>query len=113
MKAVQSRYVRVALVLCAATCLAVSLLLMYRAGCVGDLKGGTLGDPLKALAIESKAVVLGWLAVLLLAATAGALPWPHTVHRVTAVISALVFGWGAVNISGIHFETLGVQACLS
>jgi hypothetical protein len=111
MTAVPSRYVRITLVLCAGACIATSLFFMYRAGCAGDLKGGALGDPLKALAIESNGVALGWLAAVLLAAVASTLPWSHTIHRVTAVIFALVVGWGVMTISGIHFETQGVQSC--
>jgi hypothetical protein len=46
---------------------AAALFLSYRAGCAADLKGGTWGDPIRALELENWSVTcafLGWLAGL-------------------------------------------------
>ena len=86
---------------------------MYQAGCTGDLKGGSLGDPLRALEIEGKGVALSWLSVLLLAAVAGSLPKLDITQRVVAALAALIVGVIALTIAGIQFEVWGVQSCFT
>jgi len=88
-------------------------LLMFQAGCTGDLKGGSLGDPAKALEVEGKGVAFGWLSVLLLAAVAGTLPRLHITQRVVASLVALVVGLIAITVTGIQFEVWGVQSCFT
>jgi len=84
---------------------------MYQAGCAGDLKGGSLGDPNLALRIEGKGVVLGWLSVLLLSIIIGTLPRLQPGLRIAGVAVAVVIGFITITITGIQFEVWGVQSC--
>jgi hypothetical protein len=84
---------------------------MYRAGCIGDLKGGSLGDFKQALDVESEGVLLLLLSVLLAAIAGVAYPvklWKRVLKSVVLFATVAIGGY----IAGIQFEVWGVQYCL-
>jgi hypothetical protein len=48
--------------------LTLSQWLMFKAGCAGDVKGGASGDPILALEIESQAIFVEFIGLLLTSA---------------------------------------------
>jgi hypothetical protein len=92
---------------------AVSLGLLFKAGCSGDIKGGALGDPSAALHLEALA-----LAPALLALVAGACTvWLLTGRRggggrAALVVAWLVSGVPLLWIAGVQMQAWGTQACL-
>lgn len=85
--------------------------LWFRAGCVGDTKGGSLGDPVQALQIETQAAIVQMLALLVATAaiTIFARRWPGG----PALYGGAFFVVGIVCLwfVGIEVETMGVRAC--
>jgi hypothetical protein len=88
---------------------ALSLFAMFQAGCAGDLKGGSLGDPKRALELEGIS-----LFPLLLSAVSGGAAIGLTsqsvnrvAHGVAFAILTLICLW----LAGMQFETWGVQSC--
>ncbi|WP_374347794.1 hypothetical protein [Chitinimonas sp.] len=104
--------VRILLAISIVASFAASMWFSYLAGCAGDLKGGALGDPQRALEIESNAALLGWLSVLLAAGLFGSLPRLHISQRFGAAILSICVGLIAITLLGIEFEGNGVRACL-
>jgi hypothetical protein len=89
------------------------LWLSYSAGCAGDTKGGSYGDPVRALQIEGYS-----LASFLCALFAGtAIPLVFGTGNLVgrSVIAAIFFMFvGAAFIFlGIRIEFLGVQSCFN
>jgi hypothetical protein len=106
--AYRSRLLLVALSLAS---LALSFWLLFRAGCAGDLKGGALGDPKRALELEYAALpcfFLGVVAGITCIALVRQLP---VRQRIGLVGGALLIGVPALWLLGIQFEVWGVQYC--
>ena len=101
------------LVLGALACLALSLHLMYQAGCTGDPKGGALGDVPRALEIEGAAVAFGWGGLLLAALVAAFIPRISALRRGLVAVVIVVLGFVFWTCLGMNAEVRGVQACLS
>jgi len=89
----------------------LSLIMMFKAGCAGDTKGGAYGDPLRALELEGMA-----LFTLILSAVFG-VAGIMCVSRFTnrgAIgaafgLLALVILW----LAGIQLESWAVQSCFA
>lgn len=87
-----------------------TLYVLNYAGCVGDTKGGSYGDPVRALQLEGCAMIF-----LLISAVAGGAAvgfWSKSIHRVaqggaTSVV-ILVCLW----LAGMQFEISGVISCV-
>lgn len=62
------KYLPLGLWLLFAMCAALALFVMFKAGCAGDPKGGSLGNPVRALELEG----VGLFPLLLSAASGGA-----------------------------------------
>lgn len=92
-----------------ATAAALSLIMMYKAGCVGDPKGGSYGDPDRALELEGFAL----LPLILCAAFGGVgiTRISRSTNRGTVgaafSLLVLIFLW----LAGIQVETWAVQSC--
>jgi hypothetical protein len=104
-----SKYLPLALWLLFAIAAASSLLVMFKAGCAGDPKGGSLGNPVRALELEGIAL----LPLLLSAAFGGAAIGytSHSIHRVAHGVAFALFVVICLWVAGMQFETWGVQSC--
>ena len=92
-----------------AMCATLTLFVMFKAGCAGDLKGGSLGNPVRALELEG----VGFIFLLLSAASGGAAiglgsqSIYRVAHGVGFALLALICLWFAAT----KFEIWGVQSC--
>ncbi|MBW8847845.1 MAG: hypothetical protein JF607_23020 [Burkholderiales bacterium] len=84
---------------------------MFRAGCAGDLKGGTLGNPVKALALEGVGAPLGWLGLAFAIMAALCRPNVAIGRRGAIAVTVLVLGGAGVVLLGVQFEIWGTQSC--
>ena len=90
---------------------AVSAWLLFKAGCAGDTKGGSLGDPLVALSLENAAFPFFLLAIV---ATVSLIAWltPGSVwYRVAAIIACVLVGVPALWLTGLQVEVWGLRHC--
>ncbi|MBI4990043.1 MAG: hypothetical protein HZC23_14600 [Rhodocyclales bacterium] len=91
--------------------LAASFGLLFKAGCVGDLKTGSLGDPVAALYYEGLALPPFLLGLLGFAALFFIRRQLAFQYRVAHALAFIFFGGFALWLIGIQFETWGVQQC--
>ena len=104
--------VRLTVLASALACLAAfvaALSLSYKAGCAADLKGGTWGDPFRALQFENWSVAclfFGWLAGL------PAAGMQRTKARKQIGIAVLVLLAPTLWIGGFWLEVIGNTACM-
>ncbi|MFZ3192382.1 MAG: hypothetical protein WA154_04125 [Moraxellaceae bacterium] len=87
----------------------LSLLIMFQAGCAGDAKTGSLGDPVRALQMENIAFFS-----LLFSVSIGGLAFglgSSSPHRVSHGLSFAFFGMIFLWIIGIQISFLGTQSC--
>lgn len=87
----------------------LSLLIMFQAGCAGDAKTGSLGDPVRALQTENIAFFS-----LLLSVSIGGFAFglcSSSPHRLSHGLSFAFFGMIFLWIIGIQISFLGVQSC--
>jgi hypothetical protein len=100
----------IALVLATASS-AAYVYLSFKAGCAGDLKGGSLGDPQEALRIQGQS--LAPMFIFLLAITV--LPFislqTTMLKRTIAAIALFLVGFASLQAGGIYAEIQGVQQC--
>lgn len=103
------KYVPFSLGLLFAVSAALSLFVMFKAGCAGDPKGGSLGNPVRALELEGVALlplllstVFGGAAISLAS---------RSVHRVTQGVAFALVALIGLWFAGMQFEVLGVQSC--
>ena len=84
--------------------------IMFKAGCAGDIKGGSLGDPVLALQLES----YGLLPLFISAASGGAAIglMSKSIHRVAQGVVFATFMLFCLWLAGMQFEIGGVQSCL-
>jgi len=88
---------------------AAALFVMFKAGCAGDVKGGSLGNPVRALELEG----VGLVPLLISAVSGGAAVGLmsrssyRVVYGVGFALAALICLW----LAGIQFEIWGVQSC--
>lgn len=91
----------------------VYLWLSYSAGCAGDTKGGSYGDPVHALQLESYSLVPFLFALL----TVAALPLVFGRRGLASrsVVAAIFFVFvGATFIFlGIQIESWGIESCFN
>jgi hypothetical protein len=101
-----------AFVVCALSLMAVAVayFILYRAGCTADLKSGS-GDPLRALEIESSALLVHLIGVLLGGLSIGLLT-NGSKNGLASAVGFIVFGGIGLWIVGIQIEIWGVQSCL-
>jgi hypothetical protein len=88
---------------------ALSLFFMFKAGCAGDPKGGSLGDPIRALQLESFSL----FPLLISAVTGGAAISliSRSIHRVAQGVAFATFTLFCLWLAGMQFEIWGVQSC--
>ena len=82
---------------------------MFNAGCAGDLKGGSLGDPIRALELETMSLIVLLLSVV--SCGAGFIYGSKSVHRVAHGLAFAMFMLFGLWLSGIQIELWGVQSC--
>jgi len=95
----------------AVLCLGFSLWLSFHAGCVGDTKSGSYGNPVRALELERDAFIslgAGVFGTAIAIASLGSLGF---VARIACSLGFIVLGGPALWLLGLDFETRGVQAC--
>ncbi|NOS81906.1 MAG: hypothetical protein E8D46_17045 [Nitrospira sp.] len=83
--------------------------IMFKAGCAGDSKGGSLGNPVRALQLES----YGLLPLLLSAASGGAAIgfMSKSVHRVAHGLGVALLMLFCLWLAAMQFEMRGIQSC--
>jgi hypothetical protein len=88
---------------------ALSLFVMFKAGCTGDPKGGSLGDPVRALELEG----VGLLLLLVSAASGGAVISlaSQSIHRIAQGVAFALLALIGLWFAGMQFEFWGVQSC--
>jgi len=88
----------------------LSLFIMFKAGCAGDPKGGSLGDPIRALQLEG----YSFFPLLLSAVTGGAAigMMSKSIHRVAQGVAFAMLALFCLWIAGMQLEIWGVQSCL-
>jgi hypothetical protein len=91
--------------------LAASFGLLFKAGCAGDLKTGSIGEPVAALYYEGLALPLFLLGLLGVAVFLFIRPQLALQYRVAHALAFILFGGFALWLIGIQFETWGVQQC--
>ncbi len=94
-------------------CAAISLAVLYRAGCTGDAKTGALGDPVRALDLEEVGTMFEWLGVAFAVATVVIRSGPGLGPRFKAGAVALLIGLTLGTFAGLQFESLGVRTCFA
>lgn len=103
------KYLLLGLGLLFAMCAATALFVMFKAGCAGDPKGGSLGNPVGALELEG----IGLLPLLLSAASGGAAiglaSW--SIHRIAQGVAFALLIFIGLWLAGMQFEVWGVQSC--
>ena len=95
----------------AVLCLGFSLWLWFHAGCVGDTKSGSYGNPVRALELERDAfisLVAGVFGTAIAIVSLGSI---GVVARIGCSLGFIVLGGPALWLLGLDFETRGVQAC--
>ncbi len=82
---------------------------MFKAGCAGDLKGGSLGDPIRALQLED----FGLFPFLLSAVSGGTAIGllSRSIHRVAQGLTVAIFTLFCLWLAGMQFEMWDVQSC--
>jgi hypothetical protein len=92
-------------------CFAACLWLLFAAGCAGDAKGGALGNPARALQLESYAFIT--FVVALLAGTSIPFVYPRGSAAVRTALAVVFFALALVIwvVVGIQIEIQGVQSC--
>jgi hypothetical protein len=88
---------------------ALTLFVMFKAGCAGDLKGGALGDPIRALQYERYSV----FSLIVSAASGGATValMSKSTHRIAHSLAFATATLICLWLAGIQFEIWGVQSC--
>lgn len=86
--------------------------LMFKAGCVGDVKGGALGDPVLALDIESQAVLVELTGLLLTSVLVSYLCRKTRSGAVASGIAFFFFSFVVLGFVGVFTEAKGVSSCL-
>jgi hypothetical protein len=102
----------IALVLATASSVAY-VYLAFRAGCAGDLKGGSLGDPHEALRIQGLSLAPMLIALLTITAIPFISMQTTPLKRTIASIALFLLGFAALEAGGIYAEFKGVQQCFS
>jgi hypothetical protein len=88
-----------------------SALLAFHAGCVGDTKGGSLGDPVAALRVESIGIGLLCFGCALLAASASTSPDVSVSKRIAAAAGIFLVAFVVGEFCTFQGEIWGVQYC--
>ena len=92
-------------------CLGFSLWLSFHAGCVGDTKSGSYGNPVRALELERDAfisLVAGVFGTAIAIASLGSF---GGAARIACSLGFIVLGGPALWFLGLHLETRGIQVC--
>src|SRR5436190_6166692 len=88
----------------AVLCLGFSLWLSFHAGCVGDTKGGSYGDPVRALELEDDAfvtLIVGVFGIAVVIARLGSL---GRGARIACSLGFIVLGGPAFWLLGFDLE---------
>ena len=89
----------------------MSLLATFKAGCIGDIKGGALGNPARALELENISLLF-----LLLSASAGGTAIgliSRSIHRLAKGVACGLLILSGVWLAGMQCEIWAVQSCLN
>ena len=101
----------VGLGLVSVACISCSFLLLFQAGCAGDTKAGVLGNPLRALELESLSL-LPFVGGLVAGAACISLGVKASrSNRVANGAAFAVFGGFLLWLLGIQFEHWGLNSC--
>jgi hypothetical protein len=91
----------------------LSLFVMFQAGCAGDSKGGSLGNPIRALELEGLATLPFIVGLFCGACAIAFAPILSPSLRVTYSLLFLLVCGICLWLLGIQFEIWGVQSCFN
>lgn len=111
-KLAKSPLVLTALWVLSAACLCTDLAFTYKAGCSGDLKGGTVGNFQEALNYESIGFLFLVIGVLTASVTASIVGTLRPVFRLAQGLIAFAVIWILMFILGMQIEIWGNRTCL-
>jgi hypothetical protein len=103
----------VALLTVGAALLGAGVALSFWAGCTGDLKGGSLGDPAEALRLQSYSAGATVAAVAMLVSAASAVQSAGSGTKFKLVVAAVLAPMAVWLGVGWSAELYGVTRCLS
>jgi len=93
-------------------CIAVCNVLLFRAGCAGDTKSGSYGDPLRVVALEDKALPFLLAASLLAGAVYVVISKAPPVRRWLIALALSIASLVVIWLVGIFYmEELGIKSC--
>jgi len=109
MAASAPKFLTIGLGLLFALSAAVALFILFKVGCAGDLKGGSLGDPIRALELEG----VGLFPLLVSAASCGATFGlvSQSIHRVAHGVGFALLALICLWFAGMELEIWGIQSC--
>src|SRR6266542_4859663 len=90
---------------------AVSLWLLFKAGCAGDTKGGSHGDPLVALHLENAALPFFLLAIIGIIILIASVTPLLVRYRVASIVLFVLVGAPALWLTGLRVESWGLRNC--
>lgn len=97
--------------LLAVACIAATYMLLFKAGCTGDPKGGAWGDPSLALHLESLSLILLVVGLASGSYAAWSAAGPATTRRCIAALATFCVGGALLWLSVFLIEMWGTQAC--
>jgi hypothetical protein len=107
----RSRGLAIGLFAAAILASAAYLYFTYKAGCAGDLKGGTLGDQQQALRYEGLSTGPLFVALLCFVASPLVAPFGGLAKRTLASAALFLIALVALILGGTQVEIVGVQQC--
>ena len=113
MKNLLSRHLVLLLWLAALSLIGASCVVLFKAGCAGDLKGGSLGSVEEALRLEEAGVPFAWAGVAIAVLAIACHGRLSAQQRIAGAVVVFLVGAIGSTFLGIQFEVWGVQACLS
>lgn len=113
MKIPSRQFIGVGLWVISVSCIGLSMYFMYQAGCVGDLKTGSLGNFSAALEVETNGVMLSWLGIVFATISLASRTGLVISQRIAVAVIALLVGLAVTTYWGLQFETWGVQHCFA
>ena len=105
----QKKYLRLGLGLLFVMSAILSFFVMFKSGCAGDIKGGALGNLVRAQELEGLGNIISVLSAAFGGAAYGLVSRSRNriAHSVAFALFSLVCFW----LAGMQFNTWGVQSC--
>jgi hypothetical protein len=90
-------------------CILISYFILYKAGCAGDSKGGSYGNPMKSIEIESNGISFLFAASIFIASSFGVLIRVPILLKILIAVFLAVLSFVVFFLFGMEIEGLGIQ----